>query len=97
LTGGIYTGLFVDYSQYKITLSIPEGDINFLDGNSKFVGFVLGYQHCIKSRLHIDGNFGGGYHIADYSGRFSEKGRVLPSLITNGFLPKIDIQIGLSL
>lgn len=97
LSSGVYTGLFVDYSQYKITLAIPDGDINFLDGNSKFVGFVLGYQHCIKSRLYIDGSFGGGYHIADYSGRFSEKGRVLPSLITNGFLPKIDIQIGFSL
>ena len=97
LTSGIYTGLFVDYSHYKVTLTIPEGDINFLDGNSKFVGFVLGYQRCIKSRLYIDGSFGGGYHIADYSGRFSEKGRVLPSLISNGFLPKIDIQIGFSL
>lgn len=97
LAGGIYTGLFVDYSQYKMKLSISQGDINFLDGNSKFAGFVLGYQLCIKSRLYIDGSFGGGYHIADYSGRFSEKGRVLPSLITNGFLPKIDIQIGFSL
>ena len=47
--------------------------------------------------LCLDATLGAGYHFADYSGRFSEKGRLIPSIVSNGVLPKIDLKIGLSL
>lgn len=94
IPSGIYAGLFGEYSQLKINMDIPDGTINFLDGNSKFIGFLLGYQLGFKSRLFLDGTLGGGYHIADYSGRFAERGRIIPSIVSNGFLPKLDLKFG---
>lgn len=93
---GIYNGLFTKYAQYKITMPVPEGTVNFLDGNSKFLGFFMGYQHGFSNHFFVDATFGGGYHKADYSGRFSDKGRVIPSLISSGFLPKVDLKMGIA-
>lgn len=93
---GIYNGLFIQYEQNKISMHIPEGVVNFLDGNSKFIGIIFGYQHGFGDHFFLDGTMGGGYHIADYSGRFSERGRVIPSLISSGFLPKFDVKMGVA-
>ncbi len=93
---GIYNGLFAKYAQHQMTMPVPEGTINLLDGNSKVFGYFMGYQHGFTERFFVDMTFGGGYHIADYSGRFSDKGRVIPSLISNGFLPKFDLKMGMA-
>jgi hypothetical protein len=95
LPTGAYAGLYGKYSGYKIHLQLPAGDVNFLDGNSKIGGILLGYQHgFLNNLLCLDATIGAGYHFADYSGRFSEKGRLIPSLVSNGVLPKIDLKIG---
>lgn len=91
---GLYLGAFGSYSQYDMNLALTDGIVNFLDGNSKFFGIAAGYQGDFKSSLFIDLTLGAGYHIADYSGRFSERGRVIPSVISNGILPKLDFKIG---
>ncbi|GEM_PF-2411579 len=92
---GIYGGAFAEYSRYNIELKIPEGDVSFLSGNSKLLGVVGGYQLVFQSRLYLDFTLGGGYHFADYSGKFSDKGKLLPAIISNGLLPKIDIKFGI--
>ena len=92
---GIYGALFTEYSQYKLKLRIPDGDVNFLDGNSKLIGLAAGWQIGFASKLYVDFTLGGGYHIADYSGRFSDKGRLLPSIVSNGILPKVDVKFGI--
>ena len=94
IPAGIYAGVYADYSQYQISINIPEGKVNLLDGNSKVLGFLFGYQRRFLSNFLLDGTIGGGYHLADYSGRFSEKGRIIPSIVSNGFLPKIDLKLG---
>lgn len=91
---GLYLGAFGSYSQYDMILAVPDGIVNFLDGNSKFFGIAAGYQWDFKSSLFVDLTLGAGYHIADYSGRFSERGRLIPSVISNGVLPKLDFKIG---
>jgi Protein of unknown function (DUF3575) len=97
LPTGVYAGAYAKYSAYKIHLQLPAGDVNFLDGNSKVGGIFLGYQHAFFNNvLCLDATLGGGYHFADYSGRFSEKGRLIPSIVSNGVLPKVDLKIGIA-
>ena len=93
---GIYNGVFGKYATNKISMEIPEGTVNFLDGNSKVFGLLVGYQQGFNNRFFIDLTMGSGYHKADYSGKFSDKGRVIPSLISSGFIPKFDFRVGLA-
>jgi hypothetical protein len=93
---GIYNGVFGKYAQNKISMVVPEGVVNFLDGNSKVFGVFIGYQQGFHNRVFVDITLGSGYHKADYSGRFSDKGRVIPSLISSGFVPKFDIKAGIA-
>lgn len=95
LPNGAYVGAYGKYVQRKIALTIPAGTIRFLDGNSKIVGVLLGYQHgFLKDFLFLDATLGAGYHFADYSGRFSERGRLLFDIISNGLTPKLNIAVG---
>jgi hypothetical protein len=93
---GIYNGVFFKYAENKITMQVPEGVVNFLDGKSKVFGLFMGYQKGFNNRLFIDATLGSGFHKADYSGRFSERGRVIPSLISSGFVPKFDLKAGIA-
>ena len=96
LPSGVYNGIYAKYAPLKITMHIPEGDVNILDGNSKIIGFFAGYQHGFGNRFFVDATFGGGYHIADYRGKFSQKGRVIPSIISSGIIPKFDVKMGVA-
>ncbi|MBL7816167.1 MAG: DUF3575 domain-containing protein [Saprospiraceae bacterium] len=93
---GIYNGVFAKYLQNKISMMLPEGEAVFLDGNSRIAGLLIGYQQGFFNRFFIDVSLGSGYHIADYSGKFSDKGRIIPSLISSGFVPKFDIKAGIA-
>ena len=93
---GIYNGVFGKYGETQITMKVPEGVINFLDGNSKIFGLFIGYQQAFHNRVFIDATLGSGFHKADYSGKFSDKGRVIPSLIASGFIPKFDLRAGIA-
>jgi Protein of unknown function (DUF3575) len=93
---GIYNGVFAKYGETQITMKVPDGVVNFLDGNSKIFGLFIGYQKAFHNRFFIDGTLGSGFHKADYSGRFSDKGRVIPSVIASGFIPKVDLRAGIA-
>ncbi len=93
---GIYNGVFVKYLENKMTMQIPAGTVNYLDGNSKIFGLFIGYQHGFHNRVFIDATLGSGYHKADYSGRFSDRGRVIPAIISSGFVPKFDLKAGVA-
>jgi Protein of unknown function (DUF3575) len=97
LPTGVFAGAYGKYAQYQMNMVIPAGKINFLDGNSKIFGVLLGYQHGFwENRFCVEVCLGGGYHIADYKGKLSERGRIIPSIISNGILPKIDLKIGIA-
>ena len=93
---GIYNGAFAKYGETQITMKVPEGVVNFLDGNSKIFGLFIGYQQAFSNRFFVDATLGSGYHKADYSGKFSEKGRVIPAIISSGFIPKFDLRAGIA-
>ncbi len=91
-----YCGVFFKYGQSKFSIDIPAGKIDILEGNSKNIGVLIGYRFFFtKSRIYVDCSAGEGYHFADYSGRFSDKGRLIPSIISSGISPKLDLTVGI--
>lgn len=90
----LYFGVFAKYSQHNFQINIPAGKIDILKGTSKNLGVVGGYRlFFTKHRLFLDCSYGAGWHFADYSGKFSDKGRIIPSIISNGIFPKFDLSI----
>ena len=93
---GLYLGLFGKYSHKNATLKTASSKITFIDGFGKTIGLLTGWQHRFQksmSRFVFDFNFGGGYQFADFSGRFSEKGKLI-SFLDSGIVPKIDFMVG---
>lgn len=93
---GLYLGLFGKYSRKNATLKTASSEITFIDGFGKTIGLLTGWQHRFQksmSRFVFDFNFGGGYQFADFSGRFSEKGKLI-SFLDSGIVPKIDFMVG---
>jgi len=90
----LYTGVYLKYSEHNLVVHTIQDKIDLLNGNSKVVGIVFGWQKEIADRFYMDLTIGGGYHIADYSGRISQYGSLIPSIISNGFLPKLSIKAG---
>ena len=71
-------------------------NFNTVQSKSKIFGLFIGYQQAFHNRVFIDATLGSGFHKADYSGKFSDKGRVIPSLIASGFIPKFDLRAGIA-
>lgn len=80
------------YRESDFLLDIPAGQIDILNGNSKNVGILLGCR--TKAKVFLDVSLGTGYHFADYSGRLGQNGRLIPSIISSGIFPKIDLSSG---
>ena len=69
-----------------------------LNGASYSGGLMAGCQFWAKYKGHnlvlIDIFMGGGYKIADYSGRFAEKGRLI-QYARSGIVPRFVVSVGM--
>lgn len=95
---GVYIGAWGKYENLNASLKIGGEKADMLDGAAYSGGVMAGCQFWIRYKKRnlglLDAFMGGGYKIADYSGRFSERGRLI-SYARSGIIPRFVVSLGL--
>jgi len=94
---GVYIGAWAKYEHLDAKLKIGNDQADMLNGAAYSGGLMAGCQFWLKYKKHdialLDAFMGGGYKVADYSGRFSEKGRLI-NYARSGIVPRLVVSLG---
>ena len=97
---GFYTGVWGQYETFSANITIGGDTGELLSGGAIKTGVILGYQFWLKIRgkkiMLIDPFLGGGYKFADYSGKFTEKGRLI-AFTRKGITGRIGVSVGIGI
>ncbi|MEL6943794.1 MAG: DUF3575 domain-containing protein [Bacteroidota bacterium] len=97
---GVYIGAWAKYEHLDAKLRIGDDQADMLNGAAYSGGVMAGCQFWIKYKKQdlalLDAFMGGGYKVADYSGRFSEKGRLI-NYARSGIVPRLVVSLGVPL
>ncbi|MEM9889073.1 MAG: autotransporter outer membrane beta-barrel domain-containing protein [Bacteroidota bacterium] len=95
---GVYIGAWGKYEHLNATLRIGDDKADMMNGSAYSGGLMAGCQFWIKYKrrnlLLFDAFMGGGYKIADYAGRFAEKGRLI-QYARSGIVPRFVVSVGM--
>lgn len=97
---GVYLGAWGRYEHLDAKLKIGGDQADMLNGAAYSGGLLAGCQFWVRYRERplflMDAFMGGGYKVADYSGRFAERGRLI-NYARSGIVPRLVVSVGIPL
>lgn len=97
---GMYVGVWGRYNSLRATMDIGGESAEMLNGAAYSGGALGGFQVWIKHNKRalalLDVFMGVGYKLADYNGRFAERGKLI-AYTSSGLVPRFGLSLGLPL
>lgn len=94
---GMYVAAWGRYHYLRATMEIGGESAEMLQGASYSGGILGGFQvwlrHKKQNLLLLDAYMGTGYKIADYDGRFAERGKLI-AYTSSGIVPRFGLALG---
>ena len=97
---GVYVGIWGKYETLNASIKVGGDQADVLNGGAFSGGLIGGCQFWMRYKKRpfalMDVFMGGGYKVADYSGRFSESGKLV-NYARAGIIPRFGLSLGLPL
>lgn len=95
---GMYVAAWGRYKYLRATMDIGGEQAEMLQGAAYSGGLLGGFQVWLRYKKHrlllLDAYMGMGYKLADYNGRFAERGKLI-AYTSSGLVPRFGVALGL--